>query len=482
MERNIGHSDLGNLDEACHAVVAKNFLKNPIVPILVETSGIPGTPYLGWPESHIWLHKPPMAMWQSAVSFVFFGISTFALRLPSLILGALAVALTYLIGSELFDWRAALIAALVQMVSPMIILLTHGYLFSDAVDISLLFWTELSILFLILSIKTGSWSWTVFCGITQGIAYLSKSYLAFLVMGLAVVTLCAPALGMAERKEVKIRWRHFAILMAITFLIGGGWTLWIATQFPEDFLREHQQIFSHFTSDVEGFGASPLRIIENYWYDMFGALRLPIIISFFALIPRLFMRPSLGLTFSYAWCFGVIAPHFLAVSKTPSATLLTLPVLAILCGGTLISLIEKIPTPWKIVGAAVLSLIIFPLFSDTFAFAWSVRNINGDNPHLSEAAAFTNQQLPKNALMLMDISEEEALHKGNHLKLMFMSEITAHSVMTEHSENWKEIAKFFHKNGKVPYLMSTHKHDFPVLYKNDTNYWKIYSLKELLGK
>lgn len=164
--QNVGHSGIGNVDEACHAVVAKNFLKTPIVPTLIETSGLPGVPYLSWADTYIWLHKPPMAMWQSAFSFLFFGVNTFALRLPSLILGSLAVGLTYLIGRELFDKRAALIASLVQMVSPMIMLLTQGYLFSDAVDISLLFWTELSILFLLYAIKTGSWGCTIFCGIT----------------------------------------------------------------------------------------------------------------------------------------------------------------------------------------------------------------------------------------------------------------------------------------------------------------------------
>lgn len=476
--QNIGHSGIGNLDEACHALVAKNFLKNPIVPTLIETSGLPGVPYLSWADTYIWLHKPPMAMWQSAFSFLFFGVNTFAMRLPSLILGSLAVGLTYLIGRELFDRHAALIASLVQMVSPMIMLLTQGYLFSDAVDISLLFWTELSILFLIRAIKTGSWGCTVFCGITQGIAYLSKSYLALLVTGLAVVALCAPACGMAIKDEVRIRWQHFAILTAIALLIGGSWTLWIATQFPEEFQREHGQIFSHFTMNIEDFADSPLKIIGDYWHDMFGTLRLPILISFFAFLPRLFRSPRLGLTLTYAWCFGVLAPHFLAVSKTPSATLLALPALAFLCGSALIDIIKKIPTPWKIVGAAALSLLMFPLFSDTFGIAWKITDVNSDNSQLSEAAAFTNQHLPQNTVMLVDTTVAEHRHAKDHLELMFMSEITAHLVMTQHNKNWREIAKFFHENGRVPYLMSKQEHDFLVLHQSDTADWKIYSLKE----
>lgn len=476
--RNLGHSGIGNLDEACHAVVAKNFLKNPIVPTLIETSGLPGIPYLSWADTHIWLHKPPMAMWQSAVAFFFFGVNTFALRFPSLILSSLSVGLTYLIGQELFDRRVAFVASLVQIVSPMIMLLTQGYLFSDAVDISLLFWTELSILFLLYSIKTGSLGCIILCGITQGIAFLSKSYLAILVTGLAIVALCSPICGMAKKEDIKIYWRHIAILTAITLLIGGGWTLWIATQFPEEFLREHGNIFSHFTMNIEGFAASPLIIIEDYWRDMFGTLHLPIIISFFAFLPRLFITPRFGLTLTYAWCFGVIAPHFLAVSKTPSATLLAFPALAFLCGRTLIDIIKKIPSPWKLVGAAALSLIMFPLFSDTCAIAWRITDINRDNSHLSGVAAFTNRHLPSNTVMLIDTTLDEYKHASDHLELMFISEITAHLVMTQDNERWIEKAIFFHENALVPYLMSKQKQDFPILYESETFEWKIYSVQE----
>ena len=58
--------------------------------------------------------------------------------------------------------------------------LIHGYQFSDAVDVSLLFWTEFAIYFLVRALRTGKW-WDIgLAGFGQGCAFLSKSYLALI--------------------------------------------------------------------------------------------------------------------------------------------------------------------------------------------------------------------------------------------------------------------------------------------------------------
>ena len=117
---------------------------------------------------------------------------------------------------------------------------------------------------------------------------------------------------------------------------------------------------------------------------------------------------------------------------------------------------------WQI----ALSFVFFGV--NTFALAWKVTAINLDNSHLSEAAAFTNQNLPKNTVMLIDTSVDAHPHASDHLEFMFISEVTADLIMTQHSKNWIEIAKFFHKNGRSPYLMSKQKLDHSVLYYSDT--------------
>jgi 4-amino-4-deoxy-L-arabinose transferase len=141
---NLGHASIKPLDEVFHGIVAQNFLKHPLTPTLNDGPAIPTRPG-DWQNGTVWLHKPPMAMWQMAVSYVILGVNTFAMRLPSAILSTLAVWLTYLIGKELLDPLAGLIAAVVQAFNAPILMIVHGYVFSDHVDIALLFWVELSI-------------------------------------------------------------------------------------------------------------------------------------------------------------------------------------------------------------------------------------------------------------------------------------------------------------------------------------------------
>jgi 4-amino-4-deoxy-L-arabinose transferase len=108
--RNLDHTGLTHWDEVFHAVVARNVLKHPLKPTLIDTPCLPYD-YKKWQDNHVWLHKPILPFWQIALSFALFGVDTFALRLPSALLSTGAAWLTYLIGKELLDRRAALLAA-----------------------------------------------------------------------------------------------------------------------------------------------------------------------------------------------------------------------------------------------------------------------------------------------------------------------------------------------------------------------------------
>ena len=123
---NLGHGSFGSVDECCHALVAKNLLKHPFKPTLID---IPYLPYreATWSENHIWPHKPILPLWQICVSYWILGVSTFVLRLPSAFLSTFAAGLTYLIGTQFLTRRAAVTAAAIQAFSGFIMQLTHGY-------------------------------------------------------------------------------------------------------------------------------------------------------------------------------------------------------------------------------------------------------------------------------------------------------------------------------------------------------------------
>lgn len=127
--RHLGHAYLGGADECSHALVAKNLLKHRLKPTLIDVPYLP-IQVFDWGGNHVWLHKPILGLWQIADYYWLFGVNTWALRFPSLLLSTAAVWLTYLIGKELLSRQAGLIAATIQAFSPFLmqLILMHGVL------------------------------------------------------------------------------------------------------------------------------------------------------------------------------------------------------------------------------------------------------------------------------------------------------------------------------------------------------------------
>ena len=86
-------------DERFHALVAKNMMAHPFRPTLIAH---PVLDYnvADWANNHVWVHKQPVFLWQMALSMNLFGVSPFAVRLPSAILGVFMIYFVYDIGRK----------------------------------------------------------------------------------------------------------------------------------------------------------------------------------------------------------------------------------------------------------------------------------------------------------------------------------------------------------------------------------------------
>jgi 4-amino-4-deoxy-L-arabinose transferase len=321
---NLDHAAIKPLDEVFHAIVARNFLKHPFTPTLVDHPFLPYN-HDDWLSNHIWLHKPPLAMWQIAASFAILGVNTLALRLPSVILSTLAAGLTYLIGARLLDRTAGLIAAALQAFNPVILMLTHGYVFSDHVDISLLFWTELSIYFLTVAM-TSKKKWPLICcGISQGLAFLSKTYPALIVTPLALIALMTASQSPQSRGVPPRNLRKFAILLITTILTIAPWMLSIAIRYPHEFLHENAEILHHLNENIENWAAPWDQVVFYYWIDIFHVYYPAIIAAGIIFLFRAFQNKKREHWLILAWAGGVILPNLLATSKPMCATLIGWP-------------------------------------------------------------------------------------------------------------------------------------------------------------
>jgi 4-amino-4-deoxy-L-arabinose transferase-like glycosyltransferase len=85
---------LHDWDERFHAVVAKNVMQFPFQPMLRLEAILPYK-MEDWCCNYIWVHKQPLFLWQMALSMKIFGVNTFGLRLPDVLMGVLATYSSY---------------------------------------------------------------------------------------------------------------------------------------------------------------------------------------------------------------------------------------------------------------------------------------------------------------------------------------------------------------------------------------------------
>lgn len=329
--RHLGHRALHYWDESYHALVARNLLFHPLKPTLVENPYLPVN-QLGWGSNHVWLHKPTLPMWIIALSYAALGVNTFALRLPSAVMSTGAVWFTYLIGKELLDRRAGLIAAAIQAFNPVMTELVHGYLYSDHIDVALLFWVEAGVWCIVRGTRGDTRRYMLIAGFAQGCAYLSKSYLAAIITGVALTAWLLPVLRIAPTDRERIKGRHILWMLAVTVVTVAPWTLYCIVQYPVEFWHEHTYVWRHLNTDIEAWGAPWDRLLFDYSVHLYNVFYTPLLVAALALLWPMIARRSFALWLIYAWALGVLIPHILATTKTPSATVMGMPPFFLLLG------------------------------------------------------------------------------------------------------------------------------------------------------
>ena len=359
--RHLGHRALHYWDESYHALVARNLLLHPLKPTLVENPYLPVV-QTGWGSNHVWLHKPTLPMWTIALSYAVLGVNTFALRLPSALMSTGAVWFTYLIGKELLDRRTGLIAATIQAFSPAITELVHGYLYSDHIDVALLFWVEAGMWCLVRAMRGDTRRYMLIAGVAQGCAYLSKSYLAAIITGLAVTAWLLPVLRIAPTDRERITGRHILWMLAATAVTVTPWTVYCIAQYPVEFWHEHTYVWRHLNQDIEAWGAPWDRLLFDYSVHLYHVFYTSILVAALALLWPTVARRLFGSWLLYAWALGVLLPHVLATTKTPSATVMGMPPFFLLLGWLISRAWQRdliALTAW--VGAMAMCLILPPV-------------------------------------------------------------------------------------------------------------------------
>lgn len=244
-------------DERYHALVAKNFIKHPLIPTLYD---IPLLNHeYGWTSSHIWLHKQPVTLWLMSASIYLFGNTDFAIRIPSLIMSAMAILLIYDIARSLWDKKTASIAAFFFAINGLAIELSAGRVATDHVDIAFLFFTLLASYIAVRGRFSKSLTVPIGIGISVGLAVLCKWLPALIILPFYFFLI-------VKNQGTKKSLVSLLISFIITILVALPWQLFIHINFPEQAMMEQNHNLLHFTQVLDNQGGS--------WYYFINKIRI----------------------------------------------------------------------------------------------------------------------------------------------------------------------------------------------------------------
>ncbi len=309
-------------DERYHFLVAKNLCDNAFEPQLYVKTLL-DYDFKQWGANHIWLHKPPFALWMIALSFKIFGISEFAGRLPSLFCSVACIYLTFQIAMHLLNQqKIALIAAFLHAINGIIIELSAGRDATDHIDTIFFFILELSLyLSLCYSRQNNRILW-VSIGILTGIAVLTKWYVGLFIL---------PMFFLANVKENEILKTILKciLLFIIALPLFYSWQVYTMNRFPNEAMWEKAYNFKHFFEAIEGHG-------HTWWYHIDKARIIwneLIYIIFAWFVSKWFLNPFQKIY--YFLGIWVVIPYSIfsmSVTKMTGYVLFTAPAFFIMIG------------------------------------------------------------------------------------------------------------------------------------------------------
>ncbi|MFD7712945.1 ArnT family glycosyltransferase [Streptomyces sp. NPDC059786] len=164
----------------------------------------------------ITVDKPPAALWPMALSVRIFGLSSWAILVPEVLMAVATAGVLYAALRRRFGPAAGLIAGAVFALTPVAALM---FRFNNP-DALLALLMTVTVYCVVRALEDGRTKWLVWAGVAVGFAFLAKTLQAFLILPpLAVLyAVCAPV-------KVKKRFAQLG-LSALAMVVAGGW--WVA--------------------------------------------------------------------------------------------------------------------------------------------------------------------------------------------------------------------------------------------------------------
>ncbi|MFE2330624.1 ArnT family glycosyltransferase [Streptomyces coelicoflavus] len=196
----------------------------------------------------ITVDKPPAALWPMALAVRIFGLSSWSVLVPEVLMGVATVAVVYAAVRRRFSPAAGLIAGAVLALTPVAALM---FRFNNP-DALLALLMSVACYLVVRALEDGRTKWLVWAGAAIGFAFLAKTLQAFLILpALALVYgVCAPV-------RLRKRLGQLALATAAIVVSGGWWVavveLWPASSRPYIGGSQHNS-FLELTFGYNGLG------------------------------------------------------------------------------------------------------------------------------------------------------------------------------------------------------------------------------------
>ncbi len=175
----------------------------------------------------ITVDKPSAFLWPMEISVRIFGLNSWAILTPEVLMGVGTVAVVYASVRRRFSPGAGLIAGAVLALTPVAALM---FRFNNP-DAMLALLMALACYLVVRALEDGRTKWLVWAGVAIGFAFLAKTLQAFVILpSLAIVyAVCAPV-------NLKKRFKQLGLATGAMVVAGGWWVaiveLWPASSRP----------------------------------------------------------------------------------------------------------------------------------------------------------------------------------------------------------------------------------------------------------
>jgi 4-amino-4-deoxy-L-arabinose transferase-like glycosyltransferase len=308
-----------------------------------------------------YFEKPPLQYWLTAVSYAVFGEDEWTARLPSTLVGFLAVLMTAFTARRLWGPPAVLTTAVV-LASSWAYYLSGQYL---TLDIMLSGFLTFALCGFLLAQDAAATApqrrrWMLVAWASCAFAVLCKGLIGIALPGLALVVYCIVGLDFRL-------WRRLDILRGLTLmlLITVPWFVLVQQRNPEFFefffIREHFQRFasSEHSRLGEWWYYAPILLVGLMpWTPLFAQQALRAARESHQTPTQLFNRPFRPTLFCAIWTAAIIVFFSVSQSKLPAYVIPVFPALALMLGRRS-ALEDRSGLRWSAVTLTTLGAVLF---------------------------------------------------------------------------------------------------------------------------